>query len=138
MRNAIDQEVDNISEVMVHAINFDRETLANLSDWFRELGSLFAETVQTDTAAVAEAAARALDKMISYNGMAEFFRIWRTSPEKHRSYELGSVTTNCTDVLRQLLVSELESIGHFQTGGMLCQEILLNLTAENLRKKLLI
>jgi hypothetical protein len=51
MRTGIIEKVDRLCEVLVYAMSFDRETIADLSDWFGKLSRLALQTNQLEMAA---------------------------------------------------------------------------------------
>lgn len=138
MRNEIAEKVDSLSEVLVHTISFDREAIADLSDWFGKLSKLALQTAQLEMAAVTEAAALVLEKMIADDSMDKSPKFLPQNVRGFWSYEAGKNKADNKDIIKALLINELESIEHFHRGDILCRETLVNPTATNVRQKLLV
>ena len=138
MRTGIIEKVDRLCEVLVYAISFDRETIADLSDWFGKLSQLALQTAQLEMAAVSKAAALVLEKMIADESTDKSPKILPQKPRWFWSYEVRRAKADNKNIIKALLINELENIGHFHTGDILCRETLLNPAVENARRELLV
>lgn len=138
MRTGIIEKVDRLCEVLVYAMSFDRETIADLSDWFEKLSQLALRTDQLEMAAVSKAAALVLEKTIADESTDKSPKILPQKPRWFWSYEVGRARANNKNIIKALLINELENIGHFYTGDMLCQKTPLNPAVKNMRRELLV
>lgn len=138
MRNEIAEKVDSLSEVLVHAIGFDREAIADLSDWFGKLSQLALQTAQREMAAVTEAAALVLEKMIANDSTDKSPKILPQNARGFWSYQDRKSKADNKDMIKALLINELETIEHCHRGDILCRETLVNPTAETMRQELLV
>jgi uncharacterized protein YfkK (UPF0435 family) len=138
MTNEIAEKLDHLSGVLVHAINYDRETVADLSDWYARLSQLASQTAQPEMAAVTKAAALVLEKMVVDDSMDESPKILSQKTREFWSYQARKTRTVDKDAIKALLINELENINYFHRGDTLCRETLLNPAAENVQQKLLV
>jgi len=138
MRTGITEKVDRLCEVLVYAISFDRETIADLSDWFGKLSRLALQTNQLEMAAVSKAAALVLVKTMADESTDKPPKILPQKPRWFRPYEVSRAMADNKNIIKALLINELENIGHFYTGDTLCQETLLNPAGKNMRRESLV
>jgi hypothetical protein len=138
MRTGIIEKVDRLCEVLVYAISFDRETIADLSDWFGKLSRLALQTDQLEMAAVSKAAALVLEKTIAAESTDKSPKILPQKPRWFRPYEVSRAKADNKGIIKLLLINELENMGHFYTGDMLCQGTLLNPAVKNMWRELLV
>ena len=113
MQSEIAQEVDRISEVLVHTIGFDQKTMADLSDWFEKLSESALRDARPGTAVVTGATAIVLEKMAADDNVG---RLSENGPRKTRwfwSNEAGRTKADYKYIIKMLLIDELQNTGCF-------------------------
>ena len=138
MKNEIIEKVDRLSDVLVHVIYSDLETIADLSDWFGKLAKSAIQTAQLELAAVTKAAELVLEKIIVDGYIDKSQRILTQKTKRLRSYQTARTKVENKNIIKALLIYELENIVHFHTGDISCRETILKPRAENTRQKSLI
>jgi hypothetical protein len=65
-------------------------------------------------------------------------KILPQKPRWFRPYEVSRARADNKNIIKALLIDELENIGHFYTGDMLCQKTPLNPAVKNMRRESLV
>jgi hypothetical protein len=89
-------------------------------------------------AAVSKAAALVLEKTMADESTDKPPKILPQKPRWFRPYEVSRARADNKNIIKALLIDELENIGHFYTGDMLCKKTPLNPAAKNMRRELLV
>jgi hypothetical protein len=121
-QDEIIEKIDRLSEILVHICSLDREMVSQMSDWFRKLSDLATETGQREMAAVTEAAALVLERIMVNDSLNDDLAAMPRNSGGFGFYQTAIFRTWDTGAIKQMLIDELADMGLIVTREILDKE----------------
>ena len=112
MNTKMHESVERICDVLVHTIDLDLETMADVSDWFSQLSQLAVQAHQGQMASVTQAAALVLEKKMVDESREISQACLLSSARQLGAYGGERNEADDRDIIKQLLVRELAKTGY--------------------------